>query len=125
MTEAKRYGPTCDCMSEMAWGDYVLASDYDALAAENERLRVKLMTIASAEPRYHGIEWAKAHAAENDNRAWLKWKDAIDQCDLLRAELAKARELLADVRDNHKYAIHWEDLHPVMARVREWLERNP
>ena len=88
-------------------------------------LRVKLMTIASADPRYHGIEWAKAHAAENDNRAWLKWKEAIDQHDHLRAELEKARKLLADVRDNHKYAIHWEDLHPVMARVREWLERNP
>lgn len=42
----------------------------------------------------------------------------------LQAELARARELLADVRDNHQHAIHWEDLHPVMARVREWLERN-
>ena len=50
---------------------------------------------------------------------------AESERDNLRAELAKARELLADVRDNHKYAIHWEDLHPVMARVREWLERNP
>jgi len=31
MSEVKRYGPTCDCMSEMAWGDYVRASEYDAL----------------------------------------------------------------------------------------------
>ena len=40
--QVKRYGPTCDCMSEMAWGDYVRASEYDALqsrldAAEREK----------------------------------------------------------------------------------------
>ena len=29
MSGVKRYGPTCDCMSEISWGDYVLASDYD------------------------------------------------------------------------------------------------
>ena len=77
--------------------------DYEALADENERLRVKLMTIASADPRYHGIEWAKAHAAENDNRAWLKWKEAIDQHDHLRTKLAKARELLVMVRQDGWY----------------------
>jgi hypothetical protein len=33
MSGVKRYGPTCDCMSEMSWGDYVKLSDYDQLLA--------------------------------------------------------------------------------------------
>ena len=104
-------------------GRYVLASDYDALAAENERLRVKLMTISSAEPRYHDIEWAKAHAAENDNRVWLKWKEAIDQHDHLRAELAKARELLSA---SAGYATKMEPMSAKLLNdIDEWLERNP
>ena len=93
MSEVERYISTRLLPLASGWNRsvaphaYVRASDYDALAAENERLRVKLMTIASADPRYHGIEWAKAHAAENDNRAWLKWKEAIDEREELLREL--------------------------------------
>ena len=85
-------------------------------------LRVKLMTIASADPRYHGIEWAKAHAAENDNRAWLKWKEAIDQHDHLRAGLGRARELLESAAG----IIAWEcGQTTTTENIEEWLERNP
>ncbi len=56
----------------------VRATGYAALEAECERLRVKLMTIASAEPARHGIEWAKAHAAEGNNEVYAKWREAID-----------------------------------------------
>ncbi len=67
--------------------------------AENERLRVKLMTIASAEPRYHDLEWAKAHAAEGDNRAWVKWKEAVDKCAELIQCLRYARTTMATVAE--------------------------
>ena len=107
MSEVKRY--ICDAATtvgevivETVRSPYVvLSSDYDALAKVLEGYK----------------QGAKAEADAGD--------EARAECRRLRAELAKARELLADVRDNHKYAIHWEDLHQVMARVREWLERNP
>ena len=54
MTEAKRYGPTCDCMSEMAWGDYVLASDYDALAQRPQEAE-RLLQIAYDHGRYRRL----------------------------------------------------------------------
>ena len=128
MSEVERYISTRLLPSACGWNmsvaphSYVRASDYDALAAENERLRVKLMTIASADPRYHGIEWAKAHAAENDNRAWLKWKEAIDQHDHLRAGLGRARELLESAAG----IIAWEcGQTTTTENIEEWLERNP
>lgn len=128
MSEVERYISTRLLPLASGWNrsvaphTFVRASDYDALAAENERLRVKLMTIASADPRYHGIEWAKAHAAENDNRAWLKWKEAIDQHDHLRAGLGKARELLESAAG----IIAWEcGQTTTTENIEEWLERNP
>ena len=60
--------------------------------AEIERLRVKLMTIASAEPSRHTIEWAKAMAATGNNEVYAKWREAFDQCDKLAGLL---RELHA------------------------------
>lgn len=53
------------------------------LREECERLRVKLMTIASAEPGRHNIEWAKAMAATGNNDAYAKWREAFDQRDKL------------------------------------------
>ena len=78
--------------------------------AENERLRVKLMTIASAEPGRHNIEWAKAMAATGNNEAYAKWSEAFDQRDKLAG-------LLADVKADYTHAIHWEDLHATMKRI--------
>ena len=63
-------------------------TEYAALEAECERLRVKLMVIASAEPARHGIEWAKAIAAEGNNEVYAKWREAIDEAHALAAELA-------------------------------------
>ena len=59
-----------------------------ALEAECERLRVKLMVIASAEPARHCIEWAKAIAAECNGEPYAKWREAIEERDALAAELA-------------------------------------
>lgn len=58
--------------------------------AEIERLRVKLMTIASAEPGRHNIEWAKAMAATGNNEAYAKWREAFDQRDKLAWLLLEA-----------------------------------
>ena len=79
----------------------VLASDYAALEAECERLRVKLMVIASAEPARHGIEWAKAIAAEGNGEPYAKWREAIEERDALAAELAaiKGQEHAAEQPD--------------------------
>lgn len=69
-------------------GEYVMHADYAALESVCERLRVKLMVIASAEPARHGIEWAKAIAAECNGEPYAKWRDAIEERDALAAELA-------------------------------------
>lgn len=98
----------------------------EALRAECERLRVKLMAIASAEPARHGIEWAKAIAAEGNGEPYAKWREAIDERDALRAELAevKGREAVSDADieaafaraggfwDGDKWAIEDADLYP-------------
>lgn len=65
------------------------------LREECERLRVKLMTIASAEPGRHNIEWAKAMAATGNNEAHAKWREAFDQCGRLAELLRQARLKMA------------------------------
>ena len=60
------------------------------LREECERLRVKLMTIASAEPGRHNIEWAKAMAATGNNEAYAKWREAFDQRDKLAGLLRRS-----------------------------------
>lgn len=47
MMAIKRYGPTCDCMSEMAWGDYVHTKDYDSLQSLNAELLEALEAIST------------------------------------------------------------------------------
>lgn len=68
---------------------------------ECERLRVKLMTIASAEPGRHNIEWAKAMAATGNNEAYAKWREAFDQRD-------KLAEILRDIVPGCK----WKHMRP-------------
>lgn len=101
MNEVKRYSWHVDagCMIEEADGAYVESEDYVALEAECERLRVKLMAIASAEPARHGIEWAKAHAEEGNNEVYAKWREAIDEAHALAAENARLRAELEQSRD--------------------------
>lgn len=76
-----------------------LRAEAEALRAENARLRVKLMAIASAEPARHGIEWAKAIAAEGNGEPYAKWREAIAERDALAAELDQARE---EIEGMHK-----------------------
>lgn len=82
------------------------------LSAEQVRaeLRAQLLAIASAEPRRHTIEWAKAMAATGNNEAYAKWREAFDQRDKLAG-------LLADVKADYTHAIHWEDMHATMKRI--------
>ena len=37
--------------------------------------------------------------------------------DALRQQRDKLAGLLTDTRDTYRYAIHWEDLHPVMKQI--------
>lgn len=58
MSGVKRYGPTCDCMSEMDWGDYVLASDY-------ETLRTELAVSRQWEALLNQPEWVAVQVLKN------------------------------------------------------------
>ena len=77
----------------------MVAAERDATIAERdaeiERLRVKLMTIASAEPGRHNIEWAKAMAATGNNESYAKWREAFDQRDKLAGLLREVRVIVA------------------------------
>lgn len=84
-------------------GLYVHHADYATLEAECERLRVKLMVIASAEPARRGIEWAKAIAAEGNGEPYAKWREAIEERDALAAELAA-------IKGQEPVAFYWQDI---------------
>lgn len=103
MNEVKRYAIISDDWDyvESPSGGFVDHDDYAALEAECERLRVKLMTIASAEPARHDIEWAKAHAAEGNNEVYAKWREAIDEARALAAENAQMRNSMLRLVTTH------------------------
>ena len=76
-----------------------LAVDWQAAVAERDtlrqqlaELRAQLLAIASAEPRRHTIEWAKAMAATGNNEAYAKWREAFDQRDRLEGLLRMVRQ---------------------------------
>lgn len=90
----KRYGihfAVEHMVKEDSTGEYVLVTDYASLEQECERLRVKLMTIASAEPARHNIEWAKAIAAEGNNEVYAKWRQAFDERDAALRQVDRLR----------------------------------
>jgi hypothetical protein len=63
---------------------------------EIERIRVQLMTIASAEPARHSIEWAKAVAATGNNEVYAKWREAFDERDQQAQRIGELERLLRD-----------------------------
>lgn len=90
--------------------DYMSASCSDVagtvdremtLRQQLAELRAQLMTIASAEPGRHNIEWAKAMAATGNNEAYAKWREAFNQ----RNKLA---EILRDIVPGCK----WKHMRP-------------
>ena len=68
-----------------------LEAERDTLRQQLAELRAQLLAIASAEPRRHTIEWAKAMAATGNNEAYAKWREAFDQRDRLAGLLSRAR----------------------------------
>lgn len=96
--EVKRY-----CLSEFAEphthpigpGAHVLASDYDALLADRDRIR-----------------------REGENIR-LQWKEYATE---LVAERDSLKQLLAETRTSMIEAIHWEDLTPVRKRIETALQ---
>lgn len=61
-----------------------------------ERIRVQLMTIASADPAQHSIEWAKAMAATGNNEVYAKWREAFDERDQQAQRIGELEGLLLD-----------------------------
>lgn len=126
-SEVKRYDPinsdgTCGmCVEDADYGTYVEYADYAALEAECERLRVKLMAIASAEPARHGIEWAKAIAAEGNSEVYAKWREAIDEAHALAAENAR---LCAELEQSRDLIVEMSNHCNATTLVADWLERN-
>ena len=113
-SEVKRYklrGSMPDTATLFLPDEVVSATDYAALEDGCERLRVKLMVIASAEPARHGIEWAKAIAAEGNGEPYAKWREAIEERDALAAELAaiKGREPVAWIVPDFGFLFPTED----------------
>lgn len=129
MNEVKRYAIISDDWDyvESPSGGFVDHDDYAALEAEREMLRVKLMTIASAEPARHGIEWAKAHAAEGNNEVYAKWREAIDAA--LSAQqsshVSVPRELVSKLVRTYERSVideaHWTDMDGEVNQLRALL----
>ena len=99
-----------DCQENAMLHMTGLVSERDTLRQQLAELRAQLLAIASAEPRRHTIEWAKAMAVTGNNEAYAKWREAFDQRDKLAG-------LLADVKADYTHAIHWEDMHATMKRI--------
>ena len=95
--QVKRYhAPGLDCMyrddkdAPRELIPMVLATDYDALHAEAEALRVVLHEIASVNPSQRGIEWAKSYASDGlkgaGSELYARWLDTFKEADALRAD---------------------------------------
>lgn len=83
-----------DCQENAMLHMTGLVSERDTLRQQLAELRAQLLAIASAEPRRHTIEWAKAMAATGNNEAYAKWREAFDQRDRLAGLLRHASSVL-------------------------------
>ena len=87
-----------------------LASDFDALHAEVEALRVALLEIASANPAERGIEWAKSYASDGlkgaGSELYARWLEAFREAEALRAENAALRAKQGERQEAVVYAVH-------------------
>ena len=82
-------------MDDGYWTPWHLAeAERDTQRQQLAELRAQLLAIASAEPRRHTIEWAKAMAATGNNEAYAKWREAFDQRDKLAGLLRHASSVL-------------------------------
>lgn len=104
---AAQYGYTAQTLVQ-------IEAERDTLRQQLAELRAQLLAIASAEPRRHTIEWAKAMAATGNNEAYAKWREAFDQRDRLAGLLAKAQEEL----DPHRHAVLWGEICTALAEVK-------
>lgn len=120
-TEVKRYAFRLSQLSEVMGGrlevveysgdglPYVLATDYDALHAEAEALRVVLLGIASVNPAERGIEWAKAFASDGLNGSgselYARWLDAFNEAESLREQRDNMAQILRDLVPGCKWRI--------------------
>lgn len=93
MTDARRItvGPIAAAYLEIQQGVVlVLATDFDALHAEAEAMRVVLHEIASVNPAQRGIEWAKSYASDGlkgaGSELYARWLDTFKEAEALRAE---------------------------------------
>lgn len=87
MMAIKRYGPTCDCMSEMAWGDYVHTKDYDALQSLNAELLADLEVAAAQLRKYETLHRAKGT------------DDSLTKAEVNAALAARFEETIAKTRN--------------------------
>ncbi len=94
---------------------FIRKSDYDALSAEAEALRVALLEIASANPAERGIEWAKSYASDGlkgaGSELYARWLDTFKEAEALRAENAKLRTALAEQGERQE-AVAWTVAYP-------------
>lgn len=107
------YTPLVNYKTDVHVVPLVMADDYARLEQECERLRVKLMTIASAEPARHNIEWAKAMAAECNNEVYAQWREAFGERNSALKQVEALRELLTRCQehlDPHRDAALWSDV---------------
>ena len=100
-----------DCQENAMLHMTGLVSERDTLRQQLAELRAQLLAIASAEPRRHTIEWAKAMAATGNNEAYAKWREAFDQRDRLAELLREAGAWIHGV--SYRYAAR----HPLLERI--------
>lgn len=85
------------------------ATDYDALHAEAEALRVALLGIASVNPSERGIEWAKSYASDGlkgaGSELYARWLDTFKEAEALRAQRNKMAQILRDLVPGCKWRI--------------------
>lgn len=96
--QVKRY-TTNEAYANLPYAAKVVSeTDYAALHAEAEALRVVLHEIASVNPAQRGIEWAKSYACDGlkgaGSELYARWLDSFNEAEALRAEIEEMDALL-------------------------------